>query len=538
MDSTKIEFYNALKQEQKYILNVAALYASDFDAYRLRNVLSSTTPYTLALIQKTIDLGLKVNFITQENKNSYKCASPDFMVYIYPSIKDYTQEIKLIDDSFRFHWQPKGLRVFSKFLRALLFEERSTAKEEEDLLLKGDFPSFQDALWSIFDNSSYQKHLSKLSSQLVNALMNYKMRENYRMLEPLTEIAPLYDQIKPHLNPEIQEFLPSPRGMITILEGNFTAAIQLFENANPALTLQLLAANQLINNRVDEAYLLFEKGIKSERVTYKNRYIPTQIELSIFYFIALAQQPAEKALPIYTKICTSLEKKPLFNLDLNLRAICYYAINQKQSLKSIIDYINNSQYDTPSTIDHLINTIIFYLTEREPTKEQISDYILAVKKAHQNGYLLLAYEATYALLKWCKDATLTTIFDQLATKFQYQPAISQISFLENWEQALNGLLDASAGTKQVKSSTTDESKARIIYYVDPLENIIQPVLQTRSKTGWSTGRNIALKTFSAGNVEGMTEQDYRIAKQVQRYSGGYYGSDVYEFKESAIKELV
>lgn len=150
----------------------------------------------------------------------------------------------------------------------------------------------------------------------------------------------------------------------------------------------------------------------------------------------------------------------------------------------------------------------------------------------------MAYEAAFALLKWCNDATLTNIFDQLAAKFQYQPAISQISFLENWEQALNGLLDASAGTKQVKSSTTDESKARIIYYVDPLENIIQPVLQTRSKTGWSTGRNVALKTFNAGNVEGMTEQDYRIAKQVQRYSGGYYGSDVYEFKESAIKELV
>jgi SNF2 family DNA or RNA helicase len=69
-------------------------------------------------------------------------------------------------------------------------------------------------------------------------------------------------------------------------------------------------------------------------------------------------------------------------------------------------------------------------------------------------------------------------------------------------------------------------------------NFIQPVLQTAQKSGWSGGRNIAMKSFAAGTTPDMTEQDYRIAKTIRRYNSGYYGGEEYEFTENTIKELV
>lgn len=102
---------------------------------------------------------------------------------------------------------------------------------------------------------------------------------------------------------------------------------------------------------------------------------------------------------------------------------------------------------------------------------------------------------------------------------------------KNWELKLDQLLDM-LGAGNNKTANTKkllkETKSRIIYLVNPFTPSVRPILQkTKDGVTWTTGRNIALKTFFSGNTEGMTETDRRVASHVQSYSYGYYGNTEY-----------
>jgi hypothetical protein len=158
-------------------------------------------------------------------------------------------------------------------------------------------------------------------------------------------------------------------------------------------------------------------------------------------------------------------------------------------------------------------------------------------KAFSNGYWLLAYEAAYILKQWIDDAETHALYEEIAGHFDFQPVLSHISRQSEWEKSLNAFLSMGGG--KGKSGAKDEQgKYRVVYYVNFKNINIQPVLQTRTAKGaWTTGRNIALKTFYQGKVEGMTQQDYRIAKQV-KLSSSYYNGDEYYFQADTLKELV
>src|SRR5690554_1640226 len=107
-----------------------------------------------------------------------------------------------------------------------------------------------------------------------------------------------------------------------------------------------------------------------------------------------------------------------------------------------------------------------------------------------------------------------------------QPLISRVRRAEKWEHTLDGLL-ALGGP--VKAESLGDDSVRVCYLMDPEETLIQPLLQTCRASGkWTKGRNIALSRMKEGGVDGMTEQDHRVAKAI-RVSSGYYGAREYFF---------
>ena len=99
---------------------------------------------------------------------------------------------------------------------------------------------------------------------------------------------------------------------------------------------------------------------------------------------------------------------------------------------------------------------------------------------------------------------------------------------EEWERSLSALSSIS-GVPGAAGSTK-----RIVWEVDWYANEggrvrnlnLTPIEQTLQKTGWSKGRNIALRRLAtkAASIAGMTEQDLRAASAV-RMVHSYYGSD-------------
>ncbi|MGV8137808.1 MAG: DEAD/DEAH box helicase [Mangrovibacterium sp.] len=114
--------------------------------------------------------------------------------------------------------------------------------------------------------------------------------------------------------------------------------------------------------------------------------------------------------------------------------------------------------------------------------------------------------------------------------------MSRLQFQEPWEQVLNGLLQI--GRSADGTARKEQKQSRLCYLVDFDDRIIQPVIQTYTeKAGWSAGRNVSLKRFKPGAVEGMTEQDQRVTGTLTTY-GGYYGPPELCFDyEKAMEEL-
>ena len=78
------------------------------------------------------------------------------------------------------------------------------------------------------------------------------------------------------------------------------------------------------------------------------------------------------------------------------------------------------------------------------------------------------------------------------------------------------------------NKTKTAKDARVVYFIDPVKRLLQPILQTVTPAGgWSKGRNIALKRMKAQEVEGMTDQDHRIAATIKATSHGWGESVLY-----------
>jgi superfamily II DNA or RNA helicase len=258
--------------------------------------------------------------------------------------------------------------------------------------------------------------------------------------------------------------------------------------------------------------------------------------MAAYYFIALLCVPPEESAPILRKINDSLVKKNMNSTDQNFMAIGHFALNEMLFFNNVLEIIENEVKSRKNDYECLINIIILYLVDRTPDTAVFDNCYNVVKKAYENGYYLQAYDASYCLLQWSNSAKNVKLHDEIKSKFSFPPVISQISHQEEWEKSLNGLLSLGGG--KLAKTAKDEPASRVVYSVDFVYGEIQPRLQTRTKSGWSTGRNIALKTFKNGVIEGMTDQDHRVANKVKVSRGGYYGSEDYELPHSAIKELV
>ena len=114
--------------------------------------------------------------------------------------------------------------------------------------------------------------------------------------------------------------------------------------------------------------------------------------------------------------------------------------------------------------------------------------------------------------------------------------MSRLTHQEKWEQMLDGLLNLVV----VKSDAVkrEVNSSRICYLINVEKAILQPLLQTMNAKGsWSSGRNIALKRLKEQQIDGMTDQDRRVAATIN-HAYGYHGTnDYYLSFESAAVEL-
>ena len=146
-------------------------------------------------------------------------------------------------------------------------------------------------------------------------------------------------------------------------------------------------------------------------------------------------------------------------------------------------------------------------------------------------------------LDFAKDVKIFTPFaDKLQEETKMKPLLPQFKHKETWEAIIDTMMqkyDDSSSSALAKSAASVQEVSRVSYLVNMHNYYVQPRLQ-KSKNGgttWSTGRNIALKSFQKGIPE-MTSQDTRVALLVENYSYGWYGGSDYTLEGPKVIEAL
>lgn len=146
-------------------------------------------------------------------------------------------------------------------------------------------------------------------------------------------------------------------------------------------------------------------------------------------------------------------------------------------------------------------------------------------------------------LDFAKDVKIFTPFaDKLQEDTKMKPLLPQFKLKETWEAVIDTMMqkyDDSSSSAIGKSAASVQEVSRVSYLINMHNYNVQPRLQ-KSKNGgttWSTGRNIALKSFQKGIPE-MTSQDTRVALLVESYSYGWYGGTDYTLEGPKVIEAL
>ncbi|GAO30628.1 superfamily II DNA/RNA helicases, SNF2 family [Geofilum rubicundum JCM 15548] len=185
-------------------------------------------------------------------------------------------------------------------------------------------------------------------------------------------------------------------------------------------------------------------------------------------------------------------------------------------LSNRMDLSQNSLF----TLVQFFNT---YMVMGELSDDEVNFARTFCYSLRNNGLWLLLNEMIFIL-----EATGNEVPPDIAipADVKLPPGLmSRVPRLEKWEQTLEGLIslvDPAADDKRKIDVDT-----RICYLVEPEKGYVQPLLQTCGATGrWTKGRNISLKRFKEQMVEGLTEQDKRVAMGIST-GYGYRGSKEY-----------
>ncbi len=528
MLSKQIEYYNQLPEDKKWIVNISALIASNINLHSIYYHNNLRKGITQKLVKETIDECIKYEIFLQPKIFFHYEINIDFLIYIMPFLEGYKKEKENISGygyTTFFYNAPKTL---SSYLYSLFFEQNKIVEYEKQLLRQENKYIFSH-FWIIFEQKEYNQVLHLINNDiLVNAI---NLRVNFKILDlhPIDDI--IDDSYKKYNN--INFFKEYMRG-------NFIETIKHIEETNEFTSLFMEAINIFCKeNNASKSLVLFEKGLKKQRAVLSGSQLPTDPMTAFYYIMALLNQEPKQYSPVLAKIIHTLEKKKITSFDQYFLSICTYTL---KSSKSIIQLISDFKILLTSQSEQyhsLFSLIALHFANEKLTEKETEIAYTITSKAYQNGYWLLALEAAYAVDKYMDDDRSQKLYSEIKEKLGFDAMLSRVSKQEDWEKSLNLLLGLVGGDKAAFTNKQSKVENRVIYEINFKYNTIQPILQKwQPKTNtWTTGRNIALKTFYEKMVEGMTEQDHRIAQCLRRNSG-YYGKDELEFKDTVFKELV
>lgn len=533
MTKSQIDFFNLQSEDGKYVLKIIALKAYAFYMQDIYQLVQIRRNITQKVVKEIISEAALFNFITGTKFGSGEWyATPDFMIFIYPQLTGFDKEWIKVNNPFNYY-RDSTIKLFRNCLYTLLFDQKKYLSNEI-IFTNNSLERAVEMYSPILNNPDYELVIPRISIDFLGKMMAVNMQQCYLELQPFSDLSTRFDKIKAALSTQQAAKLPTLEIQQALHTGNIQEAITL--STDEGSRTNLMAFQQLTLGNPEAAFVLFEKGMKIQRTIYKSVPLPVIPNSAFYYLCTLFMVQSELSSPIFSKIAKFFEKDNNTILHDALKPIVYSVTNEKVALKNSITRLSEIMKAGISDLVTLLTCMSLYIANEKPNLATLNIFEKVIRKAYASGYIILSYEAAYAFKMWIDNAESNRLYNEIAQLLSYEPVISKIKRQEEWEKSLNLLLGLGLTKTNAKSKDTSESSSRVVYYLQPKQLTIQPVLQSRQAKGWSKGRNIALKSFFEGKTKDMTDQDNRIAKTIKHYSDYY--NDSYEFTKKVYTELI
>jgi SNF2 family DNA or RNA helicase len=412
------------------------------------------------------------------------------------------------------HWKESFRNLRDLRLNIYLNRTSLNTDIENALIKKGLGSLVNNLYYAIFFAEFNADFLKNYPIEFQRKLLKAKIEENFNM-------HLFYDDIYQYIKEfnVFPDFQASFEGTLFLLKGEFGNAQKILQTVNTYEASISLAVIFYINADYEASKKLFEKSFidwrklnnlnKGFQDTWQNLiYGLCLLKIDRVLFVKYLEQ--------YTK---SIKQKEIIdNVSMGLEAIDAF-------LKDDNDYNYYCQQIDFKTLSGQIIKVITasYIKELNFNSEikEIGSVFL------EEGFDWLCFEwANCALNLNHTDAKTKQNANSIILKSPFKSIESHFPKEHEWEKTLNQLNLVIETNIKLKA----DKESRIVWHINFRGKDLQPLEQKKTKTGWTSGRKIALKRLFEKNVENMLAQDVEAINQgLEMHSYGYYGSEEYDF---------
>jgi SNF2 family DNA or RNA helicase len=428
-----------------------------------------------------------------------------------------------------------GLRLLRDFRLQIYVDKQLSPRLAAEVDRRGLTDAANQILLGIFSNPFQPELLAEFDRETQTAILLGLFKNSLDNFVPTEELR----KFVVDKNLDATDFVGFEINEL-IFRGEIAAAKKLI--GEEPQNLPALLANgtiQLLEKDFAAAAESFETGIAAWRKSAGKRKGYPAIWQMFLYGLALYKADERRFYPFLEEFYAYAEKN-------------YPHLSAHQILKALDYFFKNSESTAAGLLNRTTAPTLFGRISKIIAAALIPAAVLPASeiaefgtKSRAAGFRWLEMEFQHLVAVKGKPDSLPTeaakaAAAKLADELGFEPLGTVIKPLAEWERALKVLQAvadnlADGAGRQIAA----QNETRVAWLIDFEERAVQPVEQKFSKSGWTTGRNIALKRLYQRDVKNLTEQDSRAVKAGLRREAGYYYGDEYYFKwENTIAELI
>ncbi|MET6996300.1 DEAD/DEAH box helicase [Chitinophaga defluvii] len=524
--------YETQDEPARLVMDILSIYVSPLDRSTLYNTVIAFRDLTPKMISEIMQHLAGARLVSVNVVGNYVLA-PELVFILFPLNVKREEYLPVLDQS-----RSRRGSIYSNSNRLLEIQHLLTTffTGNRDLLLQPiqkmelELEEYEPFLFYLLYYPVYAPLLRLFSEQSMLKLYQGAVRYNLLKMPPIAILEQFQAIASGYINGQELQVAELP-----VLKEAFQQ-IPVQAGTDMPDSFYARAVVFLYDGATDQALTAFEQGIKVQRRTDKKNSIPVSPVFAFYYALTLTLLPEEKGNVLIAKIVAAYERK-LFPQITPAISLLHLHNGRKEKAENLLQVILDANQK------HAEHNLLGYLSLiglqlLHPKSKLLLIYNTTAKVllnlAITHEYRLLTYEYLYL---FAADDYLgyEQVFAAIASSMGKSPVFSRMQKTPDWERLLNTLLITSEGkTKKEKELAV----CRVIYLVDLDRWSIQPASQVAlGDSGWATGKGVALKKLKEGKVEGMTEQDVRIAATVQRDNSFNYSTETYSFEENVWQEL-